>query len=439
MTIALLEFVSRMGFGKQVVQAEEGERPQFQAVSHAMQLIVGLISALLVLGGCMPIAMAFKVPELTWAFAALAVIPLLHGIIHLDIARFQRQLRFAPAVLCEVLPQGVATAAAYPLAVWLGDFRAVLWIMLGKEVMGAALSHLLAERRYQLSWQSDICKRILFFGWPLIMTGLVMFASQQGDQLLVGSLFSLSDLGTYSIAFTIATLPFFIFGQVGSSLMLPVLSRQQHDPVEFESHYRRCLQVAVVGALVVLGPLVVMGGDLVRLVYGSKYSGTGILMVLLGTSVALRFFRWAPMVAAMARADTMNSLVCNIARSVSLPVALLVVAFLSRSVAAVAACGLIGEVIAILVSVWMVRKKQGIGYSVHVKPIIFLIGWVTLGAMGYCWIGEGSSVWFGGGAVLTLYFLGGAASYVLFPELFSWCRQATSILRMPLSAQGQNH
>jgi O-antigen/teichoic acid export membrane protein len=431
MAMSLLELVSQMAFGKQIIQAREGDEPQYQAVGHAVQLTVGLVSAVLVIAGAYPMALAFGSPGLTWAFASLALVPLARGMMHLDLARQQRRFLYMPIVLSELVPQGMATVAAWPLAVWLGDFRAVLWIMLGKELLTFTMSHLLAESPYRLAWQRIQVKQMLVFGWPLLLNGYAMFASQQGDQMIIGAAFSLSDLGTYSIAFSLSSVPFFILGQVGSSLMLPMLSRHQDDPAGFERQYRRCLELSVVAALVLMGPLVVMGSDLVRLLYGPKYSGTGPLMVVFGAIVALRFFRFAPAIAAMSRSDTVNLFIGNIARAASLPLALMVVALGARNIAVVAACGLAGEALAILVSLLRIRKRQGISLAAHKKSILFLTGWITAGAAMHLWV-DGSSLWIGGGAVLALWSVGAVASFFLFPDLLFLYRQALSDIGTPI-------
>jgi O-antigen/teichoic acid export membrane protein len=132
-SLSLLELVSRMAFGMQIVQAPAGDEPEYQRVAHAVQAVVGTVSALLVVAAAWPMSASFHQPHLTWAFAAMAIVPLARGFVHLDLARVQRSLVYRPQVAAEFSSQLLATLAAWPLGVWLGDFRVVLWIMLGKE------------------------------------------------------------------------------------------------------------------------------------------------------------------------------------------------------------------------------------------------------------------------------------------------------------------
>lgn len=435
MAVSLLELVTRMSFGTQVIQAREGEEPRFQGAAHTVQLSTGFISALLVLAGAYPMAHTFGVPELTWAFASLALVPLARGSMHLDLARLQRRFRYGPAVLAEIVPQALATTAAWPVVAWLGDFRAVLLIMLGKELLTVAMSHLLAERAYRWAWESHYVRQMLIFGWPLLLNGLVIYASQQGDQMLIGAVFSLSDLGTYSIAFSLTSIPFFVFGQVGSSLMIPALSRLQDHPGEFERQYRRCLELAVLGSLVLLGPLVVAGDPIVRVFYGAKYGGVGLLMAVFAATVALRFFRWAPAVASMSRADTINQFIGNIARTASLPVALLVVWLGTDDMVIVAACGIVGESLSIIVTVLRIWKRIGIGFTTHGRPLLFLVGWLAVGVTVQRLLGEAAALLSAVLAIFGIWVAGALGSLYLFPDLVTLVRQSFGCHRIPASVE----
>lgn len=424
MAVSLLELVTRMAFGTQLIQARDGEDPRFQAVAHTVQVSTGLISVTFVLVGAYPMAYTFGVPGLTWVFASLALVPLARSIMHLDLARLQRQFRYGPAVSAEVVPQVLATAVTWPVVAWLGDFRAVLLIMLGKEFLTVAISHMLAERPYHWAWDSRYARQMLIFGWPLLLNGLVIYVSQQGDQMLIGAIFSLSDLGTFSIGFSLTSIPFFIFGQVGSSLMLPTLSRLQDSPEEFKRQYRQCVELAVLGALVLLGPLVVAGDPIVRLFYGTKYGGVGTLMAVFAATVALRFFRWAPAVASMARADTVNQLVGNIARATSFILAVLVVLLGMRDLVIVAACGIVGECTAIFMCLVRLRNRLGIGLTPHAMPLLFLVGSLVLETTVQRLLGDEAGML---AAVLAVFGLWSAEAFgvlLLFPDLVALLRQS---------------
>ena len=104
---------------------------------------------------------------------------------HLDAACQQRDMRFGASVWLDTVPQVVTTLAA-PLAKWLGDYQVMLYVVIGQVVMMTLVSHLVAERPYRWAWDRVIIGRMLRFGWPLLINGLLMFAIFQGDKAIVG-------------------------------------------------------------------------------------------------------------------------------------------------------------------------------------------------------------------------------------------------------------
>lgn len=376
MAMMLLEISGRMSFGTQVIQSKQGGTPGFQASAHALQFFGGLCSAALLVTLSVPMARLFDVPHTWWAFAVLAIVPLSQGLAHLDIARRQRELDFIPLVLMDLVPQVITTLAIWPLAVWLQDYRAILWVIVGKAVLGTLISFGFAQWPYRWGWDQVHIRSMLIFGWPLLLNGLVMFGSQQADQVLVGAVFSLDVLANFALAFSLVSIPWFIFGQVLSSVMLPIMSRSQDDPVRLRHQYRICAQVASVGGVICLVPLIVSGEQLIILFYGSKYHGCGIFMALLGAAAIMRFLRFAPAVAALAKGDTLNQLYSNVWRSASIPLALIVWSAGGTS-EQIAGCALAGEALAAVVSMVLLQKRQDVPLSESLGASLFVIIWIS--------------------------------------------------------------
>lgn len=381
MTVGLLELGSRMSFGVQTVQHREGDTEAFQSTSHRLQFLVGAGSALLVASLCYPFAQFFGVPSAVGAFALLAFIPLLKAVEHLDVSRFRRTLNFGPSVACEAIPQVIVTLAAWPLATWLPDYRSIVVLMLAKSALTVGMTHALAERPYRWGWDPAFARGIFAFSWPLILNGFLLFLSQGADQMLVGAFLSLSDLATFSVAFSIVSIPWFVAAQVSSTLMLPILAPHQNAPAEFRRRYRLLLEGSVIAALVLIGPLVAAGGAVVALLYGPKYQHAGPILAVLGATCVLRFLRLTPAIGALARGDTINQLASNIARTCSFPIAL-GAAILTKNMLAIAAGGLIGEAIAGAYSFVRLRRTQGIPFADNARPVLALLAGLVCAALG---------------------------------------------------------
>ena len=116
MIVMLLEFNAKLGIPRFVVQDKSGDKPGFLATVHAVHFLAGLASALFMLVAAWPMAMLLGLEDQLPAICALALIPLLHGLHHLDTRRFERDLRFGPCAMVEAIPQVVTTLLAWPVA-----------------------------------------------------------------------------------------------------------------------------------------------------------------------------------------------------------------------------------------------------------------------------------------------------------------------------------
>jgi O-antigen/teichoic acid export membrane protein len=243
MVMSLLEFTAKLGVGRYLIRDKEGDDPAFVATGHTVQAVAAAISASCILLLAPMLARWFDIADHAWALMVLAGIVLLRGLQHLDVQRFERHLRFGPSAAVEAIPQVVTTLAAWPLAMWLTNYRAVLVLLVVKAVLSFGLSHWFAEQKYRLTWQPDYGRRMVKFGWPLLLTGFLMFGIMQGDQFLVATFYDLTELAPYAAAVSLVMAPQFVFGRIFNSVAFPLVARVQDNPPMFILRYRQVLGV----------------------------------------------------------------------------------------------------------------------------------------------------------------------------------------------------
>jgi O-antigen/teichoic acid export membrane protein len=253
------------------------------------------------------------------------------------------------------------------MVLWLGDYRAVLILLVAKAFITCVGSHVVAERRYAWAFHDLYIRRMLWFGWPLLVNGFLMFGVLQGDQFLIAAWYTMSDLAPYAAAATLSMAPTFFFGRVFNTLMLPILAAVQDDADMFRKRYRSVL--AVVTVFAVLGSIAIISGGeaIMRAVYGSKYAGAGALLGWLAAANAFRNLRIAPALAAIAKGDSQNQMISNLWRIVALAPAAWV-ASVRGPLWAIACMGLIGEALACGVSFVRLKKRDKVPLMVNVRP-----------------------------------------------------------------------
>jgi O-antigen/teichoic acid export membrane protein len=375
MTAYLLEMMSNLATETLLVQAPDGDEPPFQATSQLVIAGRGVINAVLLLFLATPLARLFGVPQARWAFACMALVPLIKGFTHLDPNRVQRHMQFEPWILVNLIPSVVVTVLAYPLAAWLRNYTVMLWLLIAQMAVTVLVSHLVAKRRYAWGWNPHYAKKIFKFGWPLMINGVLMYLIFQGDRFVIGaahqlfpkSSFTLGDLGVYSVAFGLTLAPSLLVASVSSSLFLPLLSRTQHDRHQFQRRYFVCAQVIGLGAAMITIPFVAAGGPLVVFVYGQKYAAAAHFIGWLAAMQFLRTMRVVPTLATTALGDTQTSMYSNVART-SAFLASLMVAALGRDMTWIAACGFFGELLAGTVSLYRLQRRCSVPAIICLKP-----------------------------------------------------------------------
>lgn len=383
-TVSLFEMLSDLAVDKLIIQAKDGDDPRLQATAQAFQSLRGLACGLLTAALAWPVALLFSTPEALWAYVLLGLVPMFRGLAHLDVGRLQREMRFGPAVITQVGSQLAAVLAAWPLARWLGDWSAMLWIVLIQSAVLALLSHVVARRRYSWAWDAVQLRRLLTFGWPLLINGILMFGAFQGDRVIVGSLYSKVDLALYSVVFSTAFVAPTILGGISLSLLLPLFARVQESPEQLRTRYALASQgfALLSGAFAVL--FVALGPWAIGVLFGPAYADAPGVVAWIALMQAARLLRMPPTVAAMACGDTQNSMLANFARVGVVP-AVLVAALAGATLESVAAIGVLGEIAGFGVAVVRVSRRQALSEHIALAPacaaaaVVAIVTFLALG------------------------------------------------------------
>ena len=367
MVLTILEFAGKMAIGRFVIQDKEGDTPRFMATAQLMQFVASVFSAVMVVAFSRPLAALFDIQGDIRALQFLAVLPLMRGFEHLDFCRQERELQYVPSTLVSVIPHVVITLAVWPVATWVPDYRAVLILLALRGLGTVVVSQVLAERPFRFGFDREIAGKILRFGWPLILNAIFMFGVFQGDQFLVASFYTMSDLGAFSAAASLALAPSFVFARILSSVMLPLMSKAQDNPVLFAERYR-LVSISVCALSATYAVTTIIGAEaLMQFAFGAKYAGTGLILGWLGAANAYRIIRVAPAIAALAKADSHNQMISNLSRVTAL-VPALAVALAQQPLWMVAMMGLLGEALAAFVAFRRLSRRDGVPWSSSLIP-----------------------------------------------------------------------
>lgn len=420
MAFSLLEMASNVSAQTLLVQASDGDGDRFESTGHLLLVWRGLFNASLLLLLAAPLSNLFGVPQARWAFYWVAAIPVLNGFVHLDLSRFQRHMRYVPMVAVDAVSSLLVTLLAWPLAAWLRDYSAMLWLLLLQSALYTVGSRLVAERPYRWALDRNYLRRYLSFGWPLLINGLLMYGILQGDRFVIGasrrlfahSVYTLTDLAVYSVAFAVTMAPSSLFVSVMTPLFLPILSRSQDSRQQFERRYAACSQLASCCGLLIAVPSILICPFLIPWIYGGRYAAAGALVGWLGAMWGIRIFRASPTLAAMAVGDTRNSMIANIVRSAAI-IGMLFAAASGRTLVWIAISSFVGEVLATAVCVWRLSLEHRIRPILALSPFTVLVcGTLSAALASIVPIGRVFAI----GIALLILIGCAAAMLIIFPE-----------------------
>lgn len=370
--MSFVELASKMSFGQQIISHAEGDRREFVAAVHFVNASVSLASALLVMVCAGPIASLLGMPQLSGALRWLALIPVAVGCTSLEAFCFSRSLKYGRAVSIEAIPQILTLVAAWPLAAYLRDFRAPLFLMIAKVVLSALTSHVVAHRSFRIGINWSYARDIIGYALPLLLSSFMMVGILQGDRLLIARAYPLSQLGDYALAAMLAAVPSFTIYKVYCGLVIPMLARLKLGSAELYRGYALSAQVVslVAAAFGIAG--ILSGEWLIRVMFGARYVSAVPLLRWLVAMHAVRIIRGVPFALGMAMGNTRVQLPSNGIRFVGVLTALPVI-LLGQSLVYVVVMALVAELLSFPAATASVRKRYGAGASVCVVPLLLCL------------------------------------------------------------------
>ena len=378
-SMAIVEMMTTLGLHQMIVQDSKGNDPELQAGLQGFHLLRAVLSGLMLFFLAGPIAQFMGIPEVTWAYQMLALIPVMNGLMHFDNYRLQRQMKYLSSILSSSIPAFLSVLMIWPLFSLFADYRVMLFSVLAQSAMTVIASHVLAERRYRLSLNTIVMRRAFSFGWPLLLNNILLFVVFQGDKLIVGRELGLAALAIFAMGFALTLTPTLVAAKSAQSFFLPQLSASKDDSKRFSRLSMATLQTSLANGLLVVFVVVLVGKPVVFFLLGQKYIDLLPYLTWLAILQSLRVFKAGSSVVALALGQTSNAMIANMCRMISLLVAWYVAAH-GGDLFAIIWIAIAGEAVGYLVSLALVhfRLKQPI------KPMIApnLLGLATLGMAG---------------------------------------------------------
>ena len=262
--------------------------------------------------------------QLLYILPVIGFTAVLGGVNSTALFTLNRHLKIGLTTLLDIVPQVISVAA---MVVW-AWLRPSVWALVGGSlvysVVQLVLSHLLnLPQRNRFRWDRSAADELMRFGRWIFLGTIVAFLTGNLDRIVLGKLLTLRELGIYSIALTFARVGIEVSSRLSNTVLFPILSRSQDDPVTLvgQSIRARGLILLAGGALVCA--FAIAAPSFFTLLYDKRYASAGDvarwLSILIWFSIVLSSMERVPLALGHPRALFVSNLVTTLSYGIAVP------------------------------------------------------------------------------------------------------------------------
>jgi O-antigen/teichoic acid export membrane protein len=140
----------------------------------------------------------------------------------------------------------------------------------------------------RFAWRADALQELSHFGRWIFFSSAVSSLAMSGDRFLLAGWLSAADVGCYSIASNIASVPDNIAYRIFNNVAMPAFSDiVRNQPLRLRALYIRLRLVSDSALVFLAGFIFACGGWLISLLYDPRYAAAGPMLQYLSFSLLL--------------------------------------------------------------------------------------------------------------------------------------------------------
>ena len=261
------------------------------ASAHALSVLRGAVVGAIAVAASPLIAAGLSLSSDRLSFALLGPIIMLRSTENLAPRVAERDYRYGTQLRVSLIGNTLGLVTLATALHFVRDHRVLLASLFAQTIGVVVASHALADTPYRLKLRSQFFGGAFRFGYPLMVNGLGLAVSGQGDRFIVGGMLGLPALGVFAVATLVTVLPVaMVMRMVHSVLLATFYNAADLSNEVFMARARLAFRLAaLINGIFALGFLTLMN-IVVPLVFGRNFalSREAIALLALGT-----FFRSA--------------------------------------------------------------------------------------------------------------------------------------------------
>ncbi len=254
-----------------------------------LDLVRGLFLTCLLLVTAYPMAFFYRDGRLYTILLLVSLMPLIQGFSNVGLLIYRKEVKFQRIALLELATNILSESVLIALTLWIRNVWSLVVGQLVSALIGVVSSYIAHPYRPRLSLDKEAAIRAFSFGKYAVLGGIVYYAMTTTDNILIGKLFGVAVLGTYVIAYNMASLPVYILGVIVANVTWPAYAEiSGGKSQQLGGAFVRVLACASTLLAMATALLMLLGDEIVILFYGAQWRDAGTALRVLSLLVFCR-------------------------------------------------------------------------------------------------------------------------------------------------------
>jgi O-antigen/teichoic acid export membrane protein len=272
--------VSNIGLGSALVQRAAIEERHRRTMLTA-NLVSSSLIVLLLWATSPAIAAYFRNPIAGPVLRLVALNFLLNAFSSVSFSLLSRVLNFRILAVTEAVAAAAFGLVAILLALRGYGVWAIAWAGLAQSLVRAVLLILRAGWPLRLGWDRRALADLLGLGAGLTLKRVINYAAANVDYAVIGRRLGPADLGYYTRAYGLITMPLHQFSRVIMTVLFPAFSRIQGDDARLIAGYSKVVTATAIVSFPFLVGLALVAPSFIAVIYGEKWLPTVLPLMIM--------------------------------------------------------------------------------------------------------------------------------------------------------------
>jgi teichuronic acid exporter len=417
--LGLANLISEFGVGTTVVTLLDLTDDDV-AQLNGFAVLLGLAGFVLSCIAAVPLGIFFKSPRLPWVVVAMSTTFIITSFQSVPAALLQRDLRFKLISLIDGSKNFAMALVAVVFAALGFRYWTLVFAGVSSAIVGTVM--MLAIRRHRISLpRPKSLKHVLSFSWHIIVGRVSWYTYSNSDFIVSGRILGQQALGSYTVAWNLATIPVEKIAGILNSVTPALYSTVQKDKAALRRYMLTLLEGLGLITLPLSVGIALVSREFILVFLGPKWAPAIAPLMFLGLYASVRSL--VPIIWAVLNVvgDSAYGMKSSIAMAIVLPTAFVVGSHWGN--AGIAAAWMIGFPIVAIPATARVFRKVELPWSGFFRVMAPSVAGCLVMAAAVLTLKAILPPHFGMPARLGLFIATGAVAYIVVAGALSYSRR----------------